>query len=59
MTFAMLAKVAASVTDLKKDPRGTYRESGGDLDNRWVVLVLDVGRRDDNGACKAAKKRLR
>ena len=43
MTFAMLAKVAASVTDLKKDPRG----------------VLDVGRRDDNGACKAVKKRLR
>ena len=30
MTFAMLAKVAASVTDLKKDPMGTYRESGGD-----------------------------
>ena len=43
MTFAMLAKVAASVTYLKKDSRG----------------VLDVGRRDDNGACKAAKKRLR
>ena len=30
MTFAMLAKVAASVTELKKDPMGTYRESGGD-----------------------------
>ena len=30
MTFAMLANVAASVTDLKKDPMGTYRESGGD-----------------------------
>ncbi|KQB52040.1 plasmid stability protein StbD, antitoxin of toxin-antitoxin stability system [Pseudomonas endophytica] len=30
MTFTMLAKVAASVTDLKKDPMGTFRESGGD-----------------------------
>ena len=30
MTFTVLAKVAASVTDLKKDPMGTFRESGGD-----------------------------
>lgn len=28
MTFTMLAKVAASVTDLKKDPMGTFREAG-------------------------------
>lgn len=28
MTLAMLAKVAASVTDLKKDPRGTYVKAG-------------------------------
>ena len=42
MTFAMLAKVAASVTDLKKDPRG----------------VLDVGRRDDNAVYIAAQKRV-
>ncbi|MES2871918.1 MAG: type II toxin-antitoxin system RelE/ParE family toxin [Pseudomonadota bacterium] len=28
------------------------------IDNRLVVLVLGVGRRDDNAAYKAAKKRL-
>lgn len=30
MAYAMLAEVAASVTDLKKDPMGTFRESNGD-----------------------------
>ncbi|GFM72952.1 plasmid stabilization protein [Pseudomonas cichorii] len=30
MAYALLAEVAASVTDLKKDPMGTYRESNGD-----------------------------
>jgi antitoxin StbD len=30
MAYALLAEVAASVTDLKKDPMGTFRESKGD-----------------------------
>lgn len=30
MAYALLAEVAASVTDLKKDPMGTYREGNGD-----------------------------
>ena len=30
MAYALLAEVAASVTDLKRDPMGTVRESNGD-----------------------------
>lgn len=36
MTFAVLADVAASVTDLKKDPMGTIREGGGE-----TVVILN------------------
>lgn len=36
MTYAMLADVAASVTDLKKDPMGTIREAGGE-----AVVILN------------------
>lgn len=36
MTYAVLADVAASVTDLKKDPMGTIREGGGD-----TVVILN------------------
>ncbi|WP_175651923.1 type II toxin-antitoxin system Phd/YefM family antitoxin [Pseudomonas sp. Marseille-P9899] len=35
MTFAVLADVAASVTDLKKDPMGTLREANG----KTVVIL--------------------
>ncbi|MGP0173800.1 type II toxin-antitoxin system Phd/YefM family antitoxin [Pseudomonas sp. NCHU5208] len=35
MTYAILADVAASVTDLKKDPMGTIREGGG----KTVVIL--------------------
>lgn len=36
MTYAVLADVAASVTDLKKDPMGTIREGGGE-----TVVILN------------------
>ncbi len=36
MTFAVLADVAASVTDLKKDPMGTLREGKGE-----TVVILN------------------
>lgn len=36
MTYAILADVAASVTDLKKDPMGTIREAGGE-----TVVILN------------------
>ncbi|MFN3580879.1 MAG: type II toxin-antitoxin system Phd/YefM family antitoxin [Pseudomonas sp.] len=36
MTYAVLADVAASVTDLKKDPMGTIREGGGE-----AVVILN------------------
>ncbi len=36
MTFAVLADVAASVTDLKRDPMGTIRDGGGE-----VVVILN------------------
>lgn len=36
MTFAVLADVAASVTDLKKDPMGTLREGNGE-----TVVILN------------------
>jgi len=36
MTYAVLADVAASVTDLKKDPMGTLREAGGE-----TVVILN------------------
>lgn len=35
MTFSILADVAASVTDLKRDPMGTLREGGG----KTVVIL--------------------
>lgn len=35
-TYAVLANVAASVTDLKKDPMGTLREGGGE-----TVVILN------------------
>lgn len=36
MTFPVLADVAASVTDLKKDPMGTIREGNGE-----TVVILN------------------
>lgn len=36
MTYAVLANVAASVTDLKKDPMGTIREGNGE-----TVVILN------------------
>lgn len=36
MTYAVLADVAASVTDLKKDPMGTIREGNGE-----TVVILN------------------
>ncbi len=36
ITFAVLANVAASVTDLKKDPMGTLREANGE-----TVVILN------------------
>lgn len=36
MTFAVLADIAASVTDLKRDPMGTIREGGGE-----TVVILN------------------
>lgn len=36
MTFSVLADVAASVTDLKRDPMGTIREGGGE-----TVVILN------------------
>lgn len=36
MTYAVLADVAASVTELKKDPMGTIREGGGE-----TVVILN------------------
>lgn len=35
MTFPVLADVAASVTDLKRDPMGTIRDGGG----KTVVIL--------------------
>jgi antitoxin StbD len=35
-TFAVLADIAASVTDLKRDPMGTIREGGGE-----TVVILN------------------
>ncbi|NLD14951.1 MAG: type II toxin-antitoxin system Phd/YefM family antitoxin [Gammaproteobacteria bacterium] len=36
MIFPVLADVAASVTDLKRDPMGTIREAGGE-----TVVILN------------------
>lgn len=36
MAYAVLADVAASITDLKKDPMGTIREGGGE-----TVVILN------------------
>ncbi len=36
MTFAVLADVAASVTDFKRDPMGTIHEGGGE-----AVVILN------------------
>lgn len=36
LTFSVLADVAASVTDLKKDPMGTIRDGGGE-----TVVILN------------------
>lgn len=36
MTYALLANLAASITDLKKDPMGTIREGAGE-----TVVILN------------------
>ncbi|MFG0632866.1 type II toxin-antitoxin system Phd/YefM family antitoxin [Pseudomonas sp. xss_2] len=36
MTYAVLANLAASITDLKKDPMGTIREGAGE-----TVVILN------------------